>query len=105
MSTSSVIVSDTTLRYRHIVGRRDDVIREASLLLRDEGPDALTSVQVSLDGHHRTGDDMSRLLSLRLFVGWCGYVLDMNHRVGVTTPVLGGPPMPPTCCGRAGRER
>lgn len=37
--------------------------------------------------------DVIRLLSMRLFGGWCGYVLDVNRRLGLDTPVLGGPKM------------
>lgn len=36
-------------------------------------------------------DDTTALLALRLFAGWCAYSLDMTHRLGVPTPVLGGP--------------
>jgi AcrR family transcriptional regulator len=32
-----------------------------------------------------------RILGLRMFTGWCGYVLEMNHRLGVPIPALGGP--------------
>ncbi len=35
--------------------------------------------------------DAAQLLGLRLFAGWCGYALDMTHRMGAATPVLGGP--------------
>jgi AcrR family transcriptional regulator len=34
---------------------------------------------------------IARILGLRLFAGWCGYVLEMNSRMGVPIPELGGP--------------
>jgi AcrR family transcriptional regulator len=34
---------------------------------------------------------IARTLGLRLFAGWCGYVLEMNTRVGIPIPELGGP--------------
>ena len=34
---------------------------------------------------------LSRLLGLRLFTGWCAYVLEMNTRMAVPIPILGGP--------------
>ncbi len=39
----------------------------------------------------RQRKDAARLLGMRLFAGWCGFVLDMTHRMGIPTPVLGGP--------------
>jgi AcrR family transcriptional regulator len=35
-----------------------------------------------------------RTLGLRMFTGWCGYVLEMNHRLGLPIPALGGPKLP-----------
>jgi AcrR family transcriptional regulator len=32
-----------------------------------------------------------RTLGLRLFTGWCGYVLELNSRLGLPIPALGGP--------------
>ena len=34
---------------------------------------------------------IARTLGLRLFAGWCGYVLEMNTRMNVPIPQLGGP--------------
>lgn len=34
---------------------------------------------------------IARTLGLRLFAGWCGYVLEMNTRMNVPIPELGGP--------------
>jgi len=34
---------------------------------------------------------VTRMLSLRFFAGWCGYVQEMNRRLGVATPLLGSP--------------
>jgi AcrR family transcriptional regulator len=34
---------------------------------------------------------VARTLGLRLFAGWCAYVVDVNTRMGVPIPVLGGP--------------
>ncbi len=34
---------------------------------------------------------MARTLGLRLFAGWCGYVLDLNTRLGIRIPQLGEP--------------
>jgi len=34
---------------------------------------------------------VTRMLGLRVFAGWCGYVQEMNRRLGVTTPLLGSP--------------
>ena len=34
---------------------------------------------------------VERMLGLRLFAGWCGYTLEMNTRLGLPIPVLGGP--------------
>ncbi len=34
---------------------------------------------------------VERTLGFRLFTGWCGYVLEMNTRVGLAIPRLGGP--------------
>jgi AcrR family transcriptional regulator len=34
---------------------------------------------------------VERTLGLRLFAGWCAYVLDVNTRMGVPIPALGGP--------------
>ena len=36
---------------------------------------------------------ISRTLGLRLFAGWCGYVLEMNTRLGLRIPELGEPAM------------
>lgn len=33
----------------------------------------------------------TRMLSLRMFAGWCAYVQEMNHRLGVPVPLLGSP--------------
>jgi len=37
---------------------------------------------------------VTRMLSLRFFAGWCGYVQEMNRRLGVATPLLGSPSLP-----------
>jgi hypothetical protein len=34
---------------------------------------------------------VARMLSLRIFAGWSAYALDMNRRMGLPTPILGGP--------------
>ena len=34
---------------------------------------------------------VTRMLGLRLFAGWCGYVQEMSRRLGVATPLLGSP--------------
>jgi len=34
---------------------------------------------------------VTRMLGLRVFAGWCGYVQEMNRRLGVATPLLGSP--------------
>ena len=34
---------------------------------------------------------LARTLRFRLFAGWCGYVLEMNTRMGIPIPELGGP--------------
>ncbi len=34
---------------------------------------------------------VTRTLGLRMFAGWCGYVLEMNTRLGLPIPELGGP--------------
>jgi AcrR family transcriptional regulator len=34
---------------------------------------------------------VERMLGLRLFAGWCAYVMDLNTRMGVPIPALGGP--------------
>ncbi len=34
---------------------------------------------------------VARTLGLRLFTGWCGYVLEMNTRTNLPIPPLGGP--------------
>ena len=34
---------------------------------------------------------VARTLGLRLFAGWCGYVLEMNTRTNLPIPALGGP--------------
>ena len=36
---------------------------------------------------------IARTLSFRLFAAWCGYVLEMNTRLGLPIPELGGPTM------------
>lgn len=33
----------------------------------------------------------TRMVSLRMFAGWCAYVQEMNHRLGVAVPLLGSP--------------
>ena len=37
---------------------------------------------------------VTRMLGLRFFAGWCGYVQEMNRRLGVATPLLGSPSLP-----------
>jgi hypothetical protein len=50
-------------------------------------------------GTDRNGrPELARVLSLRLFAGWCGYVLDMTERLGVPTPILGGPALSAPPC-------
>ncbi len=34
---------------------------------------------------------VARMLSVRIFAGWSAYALDMNGRLGLPTPILGGP--------------
>lgn len=34
--------------------------------------------------------EIEQVLALRLFAGWCAYVLHLNHLVGLPTPQLGG---------------
>lgn len=34
---------------------------------------------------------VTRMLGLRMFAGWCGYVQEMNRRLGVAIPLLGSP--------------
>jgi len=34
---------------------------------------------------------VTRMLGLRMFAGWCGYVQEMSRRLGVDTPLLGSP--------------
>ena len=44
---------------------------------------------------HGAGPDRrqlaTRVLGLRLFTGWCAYVLEMNTRLGLEVPALGSP--------------
>lgn len=70
----------------------DDATRAAQLahaqLIIDDVL-AVARVVAGAEPHQRK--DVAQLLGLRLFAGWCGYALDMTHRMGVATPVLGGP--------------
>lgn len=70
----------------------DDATRAAQLahaqLVID---DVLAVARVVAGAGPRQRNDAAQLLGLRLFAGWCAYALDMTHRMGVATPVLGSP--------------
>jgi AcrR family transcriptional regulator len=56
---------------------QDDVIAVARLVRASAAP--------------ATREASARLLSLRIFAGWCAYALAMTHRRGLPTPELNGP--------------
>jgi AcrR family transcriptional regulator len=60
-------------------------------LIIDDVIAAARSVHVSNAARRRQA---ARTLGLRMFVGWCGYVQEMNSRHHLDLPVVGAPMMP-----------
>jgi len=70
----------------------DEVTVAAQLAHAELLIDDVVGISRSVDG--ADGDrqrQISRTLSTRLFTGWCSYVLEMNTRLGIPVPELGGP--------------
>ena len=50
-----------------------------------------TSTSISCTASPAQRQLVARTLALRLFAGWCAYVLEINSRTGVRIPQLGEP--------------
>lgn len=70
----------------------DEATRAAQLihaeLLIDDVVAVARLVRASGEFHHQL---VVHVLSLRLFSGWCGYVMETNTRMGLPVPALGSP--------------
>ena len=70
----------------------DETTRAAQLAHAGLVIDDVIAVARSVHGAGRAQRRLvTRILGLRLFTGWCGYVLEMNTRLGLPIPALGGP--------------
>jgi len=70
----------------------DDVTKAAQLAHASLVIDDVIAVARSVHGAASAQQRLAqRTLGLRLFTGWCGYVLEMNTRLGVAIPMLGAP--------------
>lgn len=70
----------------------DDATIAAQLAHASLAIDDVIAVARDVQGAGPAGRRLvARTLGLRLFAGWCGYVLEMNTRTGLPIPALGGP--------------
>lgn len=70
----------------------DDSTRVAQLVHARLVIDDVITIARSVPGAGPLQRQMvARTLGLRLFAGWCGYVLEMNTRTNLPIPALGGP--------------
>jgi AcrR family transcriptional regulator len=69
----------------------DDTTRQVQRCHAQVVVDDVVSVARSVrDADHSTRTEIERILALRVFAGWCAYVVHLNRLLGLPTPPLGG---------------